>query len=170
MGITFNAIYLKDELGLGDTAFGWMFSLQAWLEVPLMLTLGTLSDRIDSRRMLAVTVGLSGLRWLLLSVVGRSFWLVPVQLLHAVGVTVGEVLAVAFVARYVARERLATVLGWKVAVQNGAMLIGPALGGYISHATSLATMFQGAGTLALAGAVVILVTGRRASAGSEERA
>ena len=141
-------------LGLSDTALGWTFTLQAWLEVPLMITLGAMSDRIDSRRMLAVTIGLSGLRWLLLSVVGRSAWLIPVQLLHAVGVTVSEVLAVAFVARYVARERLATVLGWKVAVQNAALLMAPALGGYISHAAGLQTMFQVAAALALADAAV----------------
>lgn len=168
MGISFNSIYLKEELGLSDTAFGWMFSLQAWLEVPLMITLGAMSDRIDSRRMLAVTIGLSGLRWLLLSVVGRSAWLIPVQLLHAVGVTVSEVLAVAFVARYVARERLATVLGWKVAVQNAALLMAPALGGYISHAAGLQTMFQVAAALALAAAAVILLTGRRAARGNAE--
>lgn len=161
MGITFNAIYLKEELGLSDAAFGWMFSLQAWLEVPLMLTLGAMSDRVDSRRLLAVTIGLSGLRWMLLSVVGSSVWLVPVQLLHSVGVTVGEVLAVAFVARYVARERLGTVLGWKVAVQNGAMLIAPALGGYISYRTNLVTMFQVAAALAWASTLVILWTGSR---------
>ena len=174
MGITFNAIYLKEELGLGDAEFGWMFSLQAWLEVPLMLALGALSDRIDSRRVLAVTVALGGLRWLLLSLAGRSPWLIPVQLLHAVGVTVTEVLAVAFVARYVARERLATVLGWKVAVQNGAMLVAPALGGYISQGMGLRTMFQVAAVLAFAAAAVIVVTGReranRATGAGNEKA
>lgn len=165
IGMNFNTIYLKEGLGLPDVTFGWMVSAQAWLEVPLMLALGALSDRLPARRVLSLAFAVSGLRWLLLSVVRPGPWLVPVQLLHAVGVTAGDVLAVAFVVRQVPRHLLATALGWKFAVQNGALLLAPAVGGYVAHMTSLVAAFRVAGVLALvAGGIMALYVGAEGGA------
>lgn len=157
IGMNFNTIYLKEGLGLSDAAFGWMVSAQAWLEVPFMIALGSLSDRLPARRVLGFTFAVSGLRWLLLSVITAGPWLLPVQLLNAAGVTAGEVLALAFVARQVPKHLLATALGWKLAVQNGAMLLAPAIGGYLAHLGGLRVTFRAAAALALVAGAVMLV-------------
>lgn len=155
MGQSLNAIYLTQTLGLSRTQFGWLTSMQAWFEVPLMLLLGTMMDRFNPARILLLGFALTGLRWFAFATVTDPLWLGPIQWLHAVGVTVGEVLAVAYITKRVPQEALGVAVGVKMAVQNAAGLIAPALGGQLVHMTGMAQTLKVAAALSLVAALLM---------------
>lgn len=172
MGQSLNAIYLTQTVGVSRAQFGWLTSMQAWFEVPLMLLLGAMMDRFNPARIVTLGFALTGLRWFAFATVSDPLWLVPVQWLHAIGVTVGEVLAVAYITKRVPQEALGVAVGVKMAVQNAAGLIAPALGGQLVHVTGMEQTLKVAAALSFAAALLMageaLFT-RRPSAGAPPR-
>ena len=161
MGLNLDVIFFVQELGVTNQQFGWLASLQAWFEMPLMLAMGIVSDRFDVVKMLTLGVFVAGFRWLLLSITTKAVWAYGVQLIHAVGVTVAEVLMVTFIARIVPGQYLAQVLGWRVATGNMAVFMAPALAGVIGDYLGLRAVFRGSALLVFLSACIIYGLSRR---------
>lgn len=164
MGFNLNFIFFVQELGVSNQQFGWLSSLQAWLEVPLMLSMGIISDRFDVAKMLAIGMSVGGLRWLLLSLTTKAVWAYGVQLMHAVGVTVTEVLIVAVIARMVPSRHLGTVMGWRTTVRSLAMFLAPTVAGTIGENLGLRCVFRLSAVLALMASLIILQVSRKSKA------
>jgi oligosaccharide:H+ symporter len=169
MGYNLNSVFLAEELGVSNTQFGWLTSLQAWLEVPLMVGLGIISDKFNPALILGLSMFISGVRWILLSLATQPGWVYGIQMLNAIGITVTEVLAVAFIARLVARDFLATFMGWKLSTQSLATLLAPVVGGNIAHYLGIRFTFQIAGVLALLSCILIYTVHRSVERGSSPR-
>ena len=160
MGQNLNSVFLVDELGVSNSQFGWITSIQAWLEVPLMLGLGIISDRFNPALVLGLSIFVSGARWFLLTVVNNTTWVFGIQSLHAVGITVAEVLAIAFVARLVPSKYLGTFIGWKISVQSAASLLTPMIAGNIAHYFGIRTVFRVSGLLPLLSCLILYLVYR----------
>ncbi len=168
IGSNLNTVFLVDELGASNVQFGWIMSVQAWLEVPLMLWLGIISDRLSPAPVLTVAILVSAMRWGLLALVRKTVWAFAIQALHAAGVTDTEVLATAFLARTVPHQFLGTFLALKISVESAARVLAPMLAGNIAHNLGVRSAFTTSGLLA-AGASAILWWAYRSMATEDAR-
>lgn len=160
MGYNLNSVFLVEELGVSNTQFGWIVSLQAWLEVPLMFGLGVISDHFNPANILGLSILISGLRWFLLSVVTNTSWVFGIQALNAIGVTVTEVLAVAFLARLVPSGYLGTIMGWKITMQSIATLSAPLIAGNVAYYLGIRTVFKVSAMMALISFLILMKVSR----------
>jgi MFS family permease len=160
MGMNFNYIFLKEEMVVTNRQFGLLTSIQSWPEIPLMLLLGIMTDKIPSAILLVLGMGLSSLRWLFMSIVQSTSHLYFIQPLHATGMTVTEVVVVAVIAKITPPEHLGTVMGWQVTVVNFARFLAPLLAGLIASLMGLRMTFLVSFMIALLGALLVLWTSK----------
>lgn len=156
MGMNLNYIFITDDMNVTNQQFGWLTSIQSWPEIPLMLLLGILSDKISNSVLLVVGMILAGLRWFLMSVVRNIGFLYLIQPLHAVGMTVSEVIIVAVIARLTPSKHLGAVMGWQVTVVNVARFLAPLLAGLIGQYFGIRTVFFISSLVAAAAGLIIL--------------
>lgn len=162
MGMHLNFIFFSADMGVSNQQFGWLTSVQSWPEIPLMLFLGIASDRLSTGNLLSIGMVLGGLRWLLMSVVYSVPLLFLIQPLHAIGMTVTEVVIVAVVARMVPKTYLGTVMAWKVTVMNVARFLAPLSAGYISQNLGIRFVFTLSGITAILAGLIVLRIARAA--------
>ena len=118
-------IYVRARGGTMDTV-GTMWVVMLLLEIPLVLLSGAGLARLGARRLLAVGVLASGVRWIVCGVVTDLRIIYPVQILHGVtvaGLLIGAPLYLDAVAperlRSTAQTLLATVgVGWGGTASN----------------------------------------------------
>ena len=84
-GMQMNYIFFRDTMQVTNKQFGLLTSVQSWPEIPLMLALGIVSDRVSSHRLVAGGMFLAGLRWLGMAAVRGMTFLYLIQPLYAVG-------------------------------------------------------------------------------------
>lgn len=161
MGMNLNYIFIKDVMGVSNQQFGWLTSIQSWPEIPLMLLLGIVSDKISNTLLLSLGMILAGARWFLLSVVDRIPLLFAIQPLHAIGMTVTEVVIVAVISRQVPGEFLGRVMGWQVTVVSVARLLAPLCAGLVGEYFGIRTVFLSSALVAVTAAFVILHAARQ---------
>ena len=101
MGTHLNYIFLRQEMQVTNQQFGMLSSVQSWPEIPLMLALGIAADRASSTALVAGGMLLAGLRWLLMSMVRGIPFLYAIMPLHAIGMTITEVVIIAVITRQV---------------------------------------------------------------------
>lgn len=141
MGMHLNYIFFREEMQVTNQQFGMLSSVQSWPEIPLMLALGIASDRVSSTALVAGGMLLAGLRWLLMSVVRGITPLYFIQPLHAIGMTITEVVIIAVISRQVPRRFLGTVMGWQVTVLSAARLLAPLLAGVVGEHFGIRVVF-----------------------------
>lgn len=163
MGMNLNYIFFMDEMKVTNQQFGLLTSIQSWPEIPMMLLLGIMSDKVDSTLLLAAGMALAGLRWLFMALVGSFGSLLAVQPLHAIGMTVTEVVMVANIARLTPRDHLGLVMGWQVTVTNFARFLAPLIAGGLGHYFGIRTVFAISALVAGAAAMVVFRMARTPS-------
>ena len=98
-------------------------------------------------------------------------FLYPLMIMAGAAFAIILVVAYSYFITIIPPENTAGFLGVYMACQNGAILIGPALGGYIVETFGPRTMYPCAGTLVLLGAAfffTIRSTGRKGSPGEPQ--
>ena len=124
----YQAVFLQ-SLDAMDWLVGVTVSLQAMVEVPLMMMVPFLLKRMPPRRIILAGAGLLPLRWLLYVFIQRPGWVAPSQLIHGVVVISFYVVGVSYIDRLVGNQWRATGQGLYGTVMDG---IGPAIGVYLA--------------------------------------
>lgn len=162
MGLHLNYIFFAHEIGVTNQQFGLLSSIQAWPEIPMMLFFGVVADRLQGSKLLAIGMVIAGLRWILLAFATTSWHLFLIQPIHAVGMTVSDVLLVVVIARMVPTKYLGAVMGWKITVMSVARFLAPLLAGYVGDYLGIRVVFALSGLIALlSGAVIMQMTSKR---------
>jgi len=138
--LSFLSLYIK-ELGGSDTIIGWAFSIAAVTEVPCMVYLGALSDKIGRKPLLVAALFSYPPRLFLYAIVSYPYLILPIQLLHGLTFGVLYVASVAFVSD-IASEGRGTALGLYNTTSYAGSAAGSALGGVIADNYGLINMYR----------------------------
>lgn len=122
---TFLPLYMVQELGASRLMASLAFSVTPVAEVPAMLLLGALSDRVGRRRVMTLCLAAYPLRFALTGVLRDPILVVAVQLLH--GLTFGGLYVVT--TAYLTEEL--GVAGVASSLYPVASSLGSMLGGYL---------------------------------------
>jgi len=137
---SFLSLYIK-KLGGSDALIGWAFSLAAVTEIPCMLYLGALSDKIGRKPILVVALFSYPLQLFLYTVVSQPYLILPIQLLHGLTFGVLYVASIAFVSD-IASESRGVALGLYSTASSAGSAAGSGLAGVISNNYGLIYMYQ----------------------------
>jgi len=137
---SFLSLYMSD-LGGSDSIIGWSFSIAAIAEVPCMIYLGALSDKIGRKPLLIAALFVYPLRLFLYTVVSHAYLILPIQLLHGLTFGVLYVTSVAFVSDITSESR-GIALGLYNTASYGGSAAGSAIAGVISDSHGLINMYR----------------------------
>jgi len=84
---TFLPLFMTDEIGTSKSMSSLAFSITPFAEVPAMLYLGFLSDRIGRKKVIALCLAAYPMRYMLTVFTGNPWIIIGAQLLH--GLTFG---------------------------------------------------------------------------------
>lgn len=112
-----------------DWLIGFTVSLQALIEVPLMLAVPFLLKTFSWRKIIFTGAILLPLRWLLFFVINEPGWVAPSQVIHGVAVISFFVVGVAYIDKLINPRWRATGQGLYSTAFSG---IGPAIGVYLA--------------------------------------
>ena len=125
---TYQAIFLQ-FLEARNWLVGLTVSLQALVEIPLMIMVPFLLKRIAPRGIILAGALLLPMRWLLYVLIQQPGWVAPSQLIHGVVVISFYVVGVSYIDQLVGAQWRATGQGLYGTVMDG---IGPAIGVYLA--------------------------------------
>ena len=143
---------LTPDLTLASTVAGLM-SLMSLFICPFA---GVLSDRMDRRKLLLITMTGYGLS-ILLHAIARDVWvLIALRLITGVFFSISGVTLIAFSSLYVPRQRLGEGMGYITLAAILAQAVGPALGLELVGTLGYQVTFAISGVVALGAAAVLL--------------
>lgn len=157
IGMQVNYIFFIDELGVTNKQFGLLTSIQSWPEIPLMLIAGIVADKVSSVWLVAVGMLLASLRWLGMAVVREIALLYLVQPLHAVAMTITEVVIITLISRQVPRSNLGMVMGWQVTVTSIARLLAPIIAGFVGEIFGIRMVFLSSSVVTVAAGLLCIL-------------
>jgi len=138
--LSFLSLYIN-KLGGSDAVIGWAFSIAAVTEVPCMIYLGALSDKIGRKPLLVAALFSYPIRLFLYTLVSEPNLILPIQLLHGLTFGVFYVASVAFVSD-VTLESRGTALGLYNTAYYAGSAAGSALAGTLADSQGLVHMYQ----------------------------
>jgi len=138
--LSFLSLYVS-QLGGSDTVIGWAFSIAAITEVPCMIYLGGLSDKIGRKPLLVAALFSHPLRLFLYTMASRPDLILPIQLLHGLTFGVLYVASVAFVSDITSESR-GTAIGLYTTATSAGSAAGSAFAGFIADSHGLINMYR----------------------------
>jgi MFS transporter, PPP family, 3-phenylpropionic acid transporter len=108
---------------------GVITSIQAFVEIPVMLAVPALLQKYSKRRIILLGAVILPVRWLLFYFIQQPEWILPIQLVHGLPVVSFFVISVAFVDRLVDPKFRAT---GQALYSTTVMGVGSGLGVYIA--------------------------------------
>lgn len=137
---SFLSLYVN-KLGGSDALIGWAFSIAAVAEVPCMIYLGGLSDKIGRKPLLLIALLSYPLRLFLYTIVINPNLILPIQLLHGLTYGLFYVTSVALVSD-IALENRGIALGLYSTAASTGSAAGSAIAGVISDSYGLINMYR----------------------------
>jgi len=132
--------------------------------VVFALPMGYLGIRAGQKRLTAAGLVLIALVLFITTIIMDFRFLYPLTIMAGAAFAIILVVAYSYFITIIPPENTAGFLGVYMACQNGAILIGPALGGYIVETFGPRVMYPCAGTLVLLGAAFLFtIRGNRRS-------
>jgi len=156
--LSFLSLYVV-KLGGSDALIGWAFSIAAITEVPCMIYLGALSDRIGRKPLLIAALFSFPLRAFLYTVVSEPNLILPIQLLHGLTFGVLYVASVAFISDTTTESR-GTALGLYNTASSAGSAVGSAIAGIIANSYGLTSMYLFVGGFSFIPALVFTFTAK----------
>jgi len=129
------------ELGGSDAVIGWTFSIAAIAEVPCMIYLGGLSDKIGRKPLLVIALFSYPLRLFLYTIVTRPNLILPIQPLHGLTFGLFYVASVALISDITSESR-GTALGLYSTASSAGSAAGSALAGVFADSYGLINMYR----------------------------
>ena len=138
--LSFLSLYVS-KLGGSDSVIGWAFSIAAIAEVPSMIYLGGLSDKIGRKPLLVIALFSYPLRLFLYTIVIAPSLVLPVQLLHGLTFGLFYVTSIALVSDVTSESR-GIALGLYSTASSAGSAVGSALAGVIEDSYGLINMYR----------------------------
>lgn len=138
--LSFLSLYVS-KLGGSDAVIGWAFSIAAIAEVPCMIYLGGLSDKIGRKPLLVIALLSYPLRLFLYTIVSSPDLVLPIQLLHGLTFGLLYVTSVALVSDTTLESR-GIALGLYSTASSAGSAAGSALAGVIADSYGLINMYR----------------------------
>ena len=163
MGIynSYQTLFLQ-SLDASSWLIGITVSLQALVEVPMMLAVPFLLKRLKMRRLILIGAIALPIRWWLYTLIQQPAWIIPTQILHGLGVVSFLVVGVSFIDRLISPKWRATGQGLYSAAMLG---IGSGLGVYLAglilERQGIRSIWYLSLVMGLAGLGLLLYTFRR---------
>jgi len=153
---TFLPLFMTEEIGTSRFLSSLAFSVTPFAEVPAMLYLGSLSDRIGRKRVIALCLAAYPVRYVLTVSSGNPWLIIAAQLLH--GFTFGGlyVVSVSYLSETVDEDLKGLALSLYSINSNVGRFIGNYLLGFLVDNYGYAPMYYAA-TLISAFSIPILV-------------
>jgi MFS family permease len=124
----YQTLFLQ-SLNAASWLIGLIVSVQAFLEVPMMMLAPYLLNRLSMRLLILIGAVVMPIRWLLYAFIREPLWILPTQLLNGVSVVSFFVVAVAFVDQLVEPQWRATGQGLFSSAMMG---VGSGVGIYLA--------------------------------------
>ena len=158
---TFLPLYMTKELKASKFLSSLAFTITPFAEIPAMIYLGALSDKIGRRKVIAVCLMAYPLRYLLTVLVGNPVLVIIVQLLH--GLTFGGlyVVSVAHLSDSVPEDMKGIVLGLYTIFMSLGSFIGNYLMGFIVNGFGFTLMYFIAAILSSLSIPILATLSRR---------
>ena len=157
---------------LDETGSAWLVGMigvvQLVVQIPTTLWAGTLADRVDRKRLMFVSHGISAITLLALGVLNHLSLATPMLIYGVVGITAGTHMLSsparsALIPIIVRKEELMTAVSTDTASANVAAIVGPLIFALVAVAFDLTAVFLLAGGIALIASLaplLIKATGR----------
>ena len=157
---------------LDETGSAWLVGMigvvQLVVQIPTTLWAGTLADRVDRKRLMFVSHGISAITLLALGVLNHLSLATPMLIYGVVGITAGTYMLSsparsALIPIIVRKEELMTAVSTDTASANVAAIVGPLIFALVAVAFDLTAVFMLAGGIALIASLaplLIKATGR----------
>lgn len=156
----FMNIYTVERFGASANDLGWLSTIGVLAEIPAMLGLGRLSDRLGRGSILAFGFLTSALSWLLVYA-APGLWLMyvarPLMGISIIRYTVG----VALISDRVPYEQRATLLGLSNLTFGAGGLIAPSIGGLFAESLGIRQVFLVAFVVQALATLLFVLTMRR---------
>ena len=109
MGICGNFQTLSlQSLGASSWLIGVIISIQALLEIPMMLVVPSLLKRFSMRRLILIGALVLPVRWLLYIFIKNPVWVIPTQIFNSIATISFFVVAIAFIDKLISPKWRAT--------------------------------------------------------------
>ena len=153
---SFLSLYLQ-ELGGSRSLIALSFALAAVVEIPFMIWVGGMSDRIGRRPPLVIAFLAMPIRLFLYSQLNNPGSVYYIQLLHGLTFSFMLVASLAFVADLSPGEYRATGQGLLGMTSGIAMALGPLMGGAFADRISISSMYLALTGLSLAASLIFIL-------------
>jgi MFS family permease len=153
MRVLGTAQWLLDETGSAYLV-GMIGVVQLVVQLPVTLWAGTLADRVDRKKLMAIAHGATGISLLILGFMNLNELLTPVLVYVGIGVTAGTHMLAsparsAMVPIVIPEQQLLAAASTDTASSNAAAIAGPLIFAAIAVTCGLTSVFLAAGTLAI---------------------
>jgi len=145
------------SVGYSRTAITRLWALASLSEVPLMVAMGYLVDRIGRRPMLALSLGVIGVVVGAYLAVPELPWIAVVQVIRAVAYSAFLTASLALTVEAGSYARRGRITGLVATVGSVGDVTGAASGGTLVRAAGFGTLLQSGSAAALACAVAVLL-------------
>jgi EmrB/QacA subfamily drug resistance transporter len=124
---------IRTDFGASVETLQWTVNAYNLTFAVLLLTGAALGDRFGRRRMFAAGIGLFALASVACALSGNIGWLIAARAVQGAGAALVMPLAMAILGGAFAKEQRARALGVFSGVTGFALIIGPAIGGFITE-------------------------------------
>jgi PPP family 3-phenylpropionic acid transporter len=152
----FLGIYIK-SMGGPDTLVGWVNSLSALSEVPVMFFGAVLIRKIGEKKMLAIAFSTYAVRFLLYSLLPGPYWALPIAVIHGISFGFYWVAGVVYANRLAPENMKATSQALFVATTSLANVISSPFSGMVMDRFGPAALFRCLSVICLLGLLVLLI-------------
>ena len=126
--INFQTLSLQ-SLGASPWLIGVIISIQALLEIPMMLVVPSMQKRLSMRWMILIGALVLPVRWLLYIFIKNPIWIIPTQIFNSIATISFFVVAIAFIDKLISPKWRATGQALYATASWG---IGAGLGVYLA--------------------------------------
>jgi MFS family permease len=121
---TFLPLYIQNALGAKPTIRSLAFTIATLAEIPAMMYLGKLSDKIGYKKVFAFCLLAFSTRFFLTGMLQDPILVSIVQILH--GITFGGlfVVSIAYISKFISEDLRGSAVGLKSATTGVAMMLG----------------------------------------------
>jgi len=155
-GASSNVNLLVKALGGSNRMISFSYATSAGVEIPFMLIMGILSDKIGRRPLLMLASLALPIRMLLYSLAKAPSSIIGIQTMHSVTFAIIAVIPIVYINDLVSQEERGTAQGMLNMTTAFASAFGPFLAGYIADIVGISKMFIYLMVIALFATIVVI--------------
>jgi oligosaccharide:H+ symporter len=152
-----NVNLLVKSLGGTNRMISFSYAASSGVEIPFMLIMGILSDRIGRRPLLFIASLALPIRMLLYSLARSPLAIIGIQTMHSVTFAIIAVIPIVYINDLVSKEERGTAQGMLNMTTAFSSAFGPFLAGYIADRVGISKMFLFLMLIALFATIIVVI-------------